>query len=96
MKLKSIFCPYGTTFYYVELIAPQLVRLARNATENRRRNKASKQDTEAAARRIMAEDEAYRLVSLPGEIPWDNYLRIENEHIPADEAAWMIKERFEL
>lgn len=96
MKFKSIFRPYGTTFYYVELIAPQSVRLARNATENCRRNKASKQDTEAAARRIMAEDEAYRLVSLPGEIPWGNYLRIENEHIPADEAARMIKERFDL
>lgn len=94
--IKSIFRPYGTTFCYMELIAPQPVRLARNATENRRRNKASKQDTEAAARRIMAEDEAYRLVSLPGEIPWDNYLRIENEHIPADEAARMIKERFDL
>lgn len=94
--IKSIFRPYGTTFYYVELIAPQSVRLARNATENRRRNKASKQDTEAAASRLMAEDEAYRLVSLPGEIPWDNYLRIENEHIPADKAARMIKERFDL
>lgn len=94
--IRNIFRPYGTEFYYVELIAPQSVRLERNATENRRRNKASKQDTEAAARRLMAEDEMYRLVSLPGEITWDNYLRIENEHIPADQAARMIKEHFSL
>lgn len=94
--IRNIFRPYGTEFYYVELIAPQSVRLERNATENRRRNKASKQDTEAAARRLMAEDETYRLVSLPGEITWDNYLRIENEHIPADQAARMIKEHFSL
>lgn len=94
--IRNIFRPYGTEFYYVELIAPQSVRLERNATENRRCNKASKQDAEAAARRLMAEDEAYRLVSLPGEITWDNYLRIENEHIPADQAARMIKEHFKL
>lgn len=94
--IKAIFRPYGTEFYYVELIAPQAVRLERNATENRKRNKASKRDTEASAKRLVAEDEKYRLVSIPGEIPWDNYLRIENEHIPAAEAARMIKEQFKL
>ncbi len=28
--VKSIFSPYGTEFYYVELIAPQDIRLKRN------------------------------------------------------------------
>lgn len=94
--VKDIFRPYGTEFYYVELIAPQSVRLVRNATENRKRNKGSKRDTEAAAKRLLAEDEKYRLVSLPGEIPLNNYLRIENERISAAEAARMIKEYFKL
>jgi hypothetical protein len=36
--LIGIFRPYGTEFYYVELIAPQEIRLAWNATENRMPN----------------------------------------------------------
>ena len=40
--VKSIFAPYGTEFYYVELIAPQEVRLQRNQTENRLKHKPSK------------------------------------------------------
>lgn len=94
--VKDIFRPYGTEFCYVELIAPQAVRLARCVTENRLAHKASKQDMEASCHRLMKEDAHYRLVSLPGEIPWDNYLRLENEHIPADEAARMIRDRFGL
>ncbi|MGN1020459.1 MAG: AAA family ATPase [Aristaeellaceae bacterium] len=94
--VQEIFRPYGTEFFYVELIAPQEVRLARSATENRLAHKASKQDVDAARSRLVQEDAHYRLVSLPGEIPWDNYLRIENEHIPAAEAARMIRDRFGL
>ena len=96
MHGKDIFCPYGTEFFHVEPIASQAVRLERSATENRLTHKASKQDVEASRRRLMQEDAHYRLVSLPGEIPWDNYLRLENEHIPADEAARMIRDRFGL
>ena len=38
--IKGIFKPYGTDFYYVELIAPQEIRLKRNISENRLKNKA--------------------------------------------------------
>ena len=58
--VKSIFAPYGTTFYYVELIAPQEVRLRRNATENRLRNKPSKRDLEASRRRLLDDDRNHR------------------------------------
>lgn len=94
--VKSIFAPYGTEFYYVELIAPQSVRLERNKTENRLKNKASKRDVETSDARLIRDDEKYRCVSLDGEIPFDNYLRIENENIPAADAAKMIKKRFSL
>ena len=33
--VRGIFKPYGTEFYYVELTAPQEVRLKRNVSENR-------------------------------------------------------------
>ena len=81
--------------YCVELIADQSVRLVRNATENRLKNKASKRDIEASNKRLLNE-ERYRLVSNEGEIPFENYLRIDNTNIPAYQVAKMIKEKFNL
>ncbi|MBR4419709.1 MAG: shikimate kinase, partial [Clostridia bacterium] len=81
--------------YCVELIASQEIRLARNKTENRLLNKASKRDIEASNKRLMNET-AYRLISNEGEIPFKNYLKINNENIEAEEAAKMIKETFGL
>ncbi len=92
--VKDIFRPYGTEFYYAELIAPQEIRLQRNRTENRLRHKASKRDTEISDRRLISDDAKHRCVSFEGEIPFENYIRIENADISAAEAARMIKERF--
>ncbi|MBQ8655048.1 MAG: AAA family ATPase [Clostridia bacterium] len=94
--VKDIFRPYGTEFYHVELVAPQDVRLTRNATENRLKHKPSKRNVEESERRLLEADRRYRCESLPGEIPWENYLRIENEHVSAAEAARIIKDRFDL
>ena len=80
--------------YYVELIAPQEVRLERNATENRLKNKASKRDIEASNARLVNDDLRYRCESLPGEITFPNYLRLDNSDISPDEAARIIKEYF--
>lgn len=93
--VKSIFAPYGTEFYCVELVAPQAVRLARNGTENRLRNKPSKRDVALSDRRLLEEDK-YRLVSEPGEVPFDNYLRIDNADLSAEDAARLIQETFGL
>ena len=81
--------------YCVELIASQEVRLQRNKTENRLINKASKRDIEASNKRLLKED-SYRLVSHEGEIPFKNYLRINNENIEAKDVAKMIKDYFNL
>ena len=94
--IKSIFAPYGTEFCYVELVAPQEVRLQRNATPNRLEHKASKRDLEVSRMRLMREDEGHRLVSEPGEIPFDNYLRIDNTDLSAEDAARRIREHFGL
>ena len=94
--VKSIFQPYGTEFCYVELIAPQEVRLQRNKTENRLLHKPSKRDIEVSDRRLLRDDENHRCVSYEGEIPFDNYLRIENADLPAAAVARMIKDRFDL
>ena len=94
--VKSIFAPYGTEFYYVELIAPQEVRLQRNKTENRLLHKPSKRDVETSDRRLLRDDANHRCVSYPGEVIFENYLRIENADLPAATVAQMIKERFGL
>ena len=79
--IKDIFRPYGTEFYYVELVASQKVRLERNATENRLRHKASKRDVELSNQRLLQDDAKFRLESLPGEITFENYLRLDNTHL---------------
>lgn len=96
--IKDIFLQKApdTTFYYVELIAPQSVRLERNATENRLRHKSSKRDLEDSRRRLIEDDAQHRFVSLEGEIPFENYLRLENTDLPPQLAAQRIKEAFDL
>ena len=81
--------------YCVELIASQEVRINRNKTENRLANKASKRDIQASNNRLLNEDK-HRLISNKGEIPFKNYLRINNENISAKEVASMIKKTFNL
>ena len=95
-SVKKIFNLPDEDVFYVELIAPQEVRLQRNATENRLKNKASKRDIEASNARLLRDDRNYRCESLPGEIPFPNYLRLENADISAEEAAQRIKDYFGL
>ncbi len=94
--VKDIFRPCETEFYYVELVASREVRLERNATENRLQNKASKRDINISNQRLIVDDERYRLVSNDGEIPFDNYIKIDNTNISPDIVAQKIKVLFEL
>lgn len=93
----DIFRREGAEIYYVELFAPQEIRLQRNATENRLHHKPSKRDVEASNSRIINnEDAKYRLVSNDGEIIYDNYIKIDNTDLQPDTVAEIIKERFAL
>ena len=94
--VKGIFGLPEEDVYYVELIAPQEVRLRRNATDNRLKHKASKRSIADSDARLIRDDENWRCESLPGEITHPNYLRLENAEIPAAEAARIIKEHFQL
>ena len=94
--VKGIFGLPEEDVYYVELIAPQEVRLQRNATENRLKHKASKRNIEDSNSRLIRDDQNHRCESYPCEITHPNYLRLENAEIPAEEAARIIKEHFAL
>lgn len=92
--VKEIFGLSEEDIYHVELVAPQEIRLQRNVTENRLKNKASKRDIAASNARLLRDDENHRCESLPGEIPFQNYLRLDNSNLSAAETARIIKETF--
>ncbi|GAA0122506.1 MAG: AAA family ATPase [Clostridium argentinense] len=92
----NIFRKHNADIYYVELVAPQAIRLQRNATENRLKNKASKRDIEMSNQRLINDDRKYRCVSNDGEIPYDNYIKIDNTNLSAEIVAKTIKEQFGL
>ena len=86
----------GGTVYYVELVADRAVRIERNKTENRLKNKASKRDIVLSQDRMIREETKYRLVSLDGEINFKNYIKIDNTNLEPAEVAAMIKKHFNL
>ena len=94
--VTQIFQEQNAEIYYVELIAPQEIRLQRNETANRLQHKASKRDLEASRARLLRDDTTYRCVSNPSEIPFTNYLRIDNTHLSAEDAAKQIQQHFGL
>lgn len=86
----------GSEFYFVELIASQEIRLKRNITENRLKNKASKRNVERSEQLIYDLEKEYRFESKDGEIPFKNYIKIDNSNLEASEVARLIKEKFYL
>lgn len=94
--VTNIFRSKGAEVFYVELVASQEIRLERNITENRLKNKASKRDVEISNERLLDADKRYRCVSYEGEVTFENYIKIDNGNLSAESVAKMIKERFNL
>lgn len=86
----------ATEFYYVELVAPQEIRLQRNTSANRLKNKPSKNNIEWSNRMLIDDDANHRLESFEGEIPFDTYLKIDTSHMDAQTTAEKIKKHFKL
>ena len=80
----------------MELVASREVRLKRNATENRLLHKASKRDIERSNQRLISDGDNYRLESMDGEIPFENYRKIDNSELSPEFVARWIKEQFAL
>ena len=94
--VTEIFKKNNAEIYYAELVAPQEMRLQRNATENRLMHKPSKRDIEVSNQRLIMDDTKARCVSNDGEIAFENYIKIDNTDLPPDTVAHMIKQRFSL
>lgn len=95
-QVKNIFAPYGTEFYYVELVASPQVRMERNVTENRLLHKPSKRDLVQSNQRLIRDDSKYRLESREGEISFDHYIKIDNTNLAPELVAQRIKAQFQL
>ena len=95
-NLVKLFEEHGAEIYCVELVSSQEVRLQRNKTENRLAHKASKRNINFSEGCIFREDDNYRLVSHEGEIPFENYMKIDNTNLSPEDVAEMIKNRFNL
>ncbi len=83
-------------FYYAELVASKEIRLQRNVSENRLKNKASKNDIDVSNQRLLNDDEKYRLESYEGENAFENYIKHGNSNLSPQDAAKQIKEYFNL
>lgn len=95
-RVANLFEDNGAKIYWVELVAPLEIRLQRNNTENRLNNKASKRNLDFSTSLILHEDKKFRLESNEGEIPFDNYIKINNSNLSPEAVADMIKKRFDL
>jgi len=91
-RMTNIF--RNADIYYVELHAPLEVRLQRSVTENRLNHKPSWRDKEKSENYLR--NHGQRCISYEGEIPFDNYIKIDNTDLSAETVAKMIKEKFNL
>lgn len=84
--------------YVIELETTLEERLRRNKTANRLEHKASKRDLEWSEKDLLKSVTKHKLNSDlgVGEKIFENYLRIDNTNLSAQEVAKMIKEKFDL
>ncbi|MCL2200148.1 MAG: AAA family ATPase [Defluviitaleaceae bacterium] len=94
--LVDIFRRKGANIYFVELIASQEIRLQRNGTENRLQHKPTKRNVEASNARLIELDKKIRIETLDGEVPYENYVKINNTDLLPSVVAQMIKDKFSL
>ena len=93
----EMFKSNGVNSYVVELCADFDVRLIRNKSENRLLHKESKRDLEWSEAEMRSTSEKYRLNSYEDEeLPFDNYIKIDNTNLEPCVVAQMIKEKFNL
>jgi hypothetical protein len=95
-KVTKIFESQGGTVYFVELEADIEHRIARNKTPHRLEHKPTKRNIEWSEDDLLTSMERYRLNSFEGEIQRENYIKINNTDLSAEQVAIMVKERFNL
>jgi hypothetical protein len=93
-RICSIFRKKSADIYFVELEADLPERLNRNESEFRLLQKPSKQNVEQSRNHLLENNEKYKLNSDGDFFYKDNYLKINNTNLSADETARRIVEEF--
>ena len=81
---------------FVELCATLEERLSRNATPQRLSEKPSKRDVAFSQERLLAAEGEYRMNSAGDFFYPNRHFKIDNTHLPADEAARQVIKHFGL
>ena len=95
-NISKVFKENGGEFYIVELEAEIKERVLRNKTENRLKHKPTKRNIDWSEQELLNCATKYRLNSKEGEIKQENYYRINNTNLSAEDVAKMIKVKFKL
>ena len=82
--------------YYVELYSDLETRKERNITENRLNKKWTKRNIEWSQKEIVSSMGRHRMTSHEGEVPYKNYIKIDNTNKSPKEVAKIIQETFSL
>lgn len=94
--LANRFAEQGHDIFWVELEADLETRLTRNRTENRLAHKPTKRNLEWSDQNVRESEVQHRMNSLSGEMPYENYIRINNTDLTAAEVAQQICSAFDL
>ena len=95
-SIIELFESHNAKTCVVELCADYDVRIERNKTENRLLHKPSKRDLQHSEELFRSLEATNRLNSIDGEIPFKNYLKIDNTNLSPEKAAEIIKNTFDL
>jgi hypothetical protein len=95
-EVCEIFESRGGTVYFAELEADLNESLERNKSPHRLEHKPTKRNIEWSENNLKKSLEKYRLNSLEGEITKEEYIRINNTNMCAEEVAKAIKDKFQL
>ena len=90
----EIFREKNADIYFVELEADLSERLKRNESESRLSAKPSKRDVQSSKEKLLEHDEKYQLNSNGDFFYTENYIKINNTHLSAFDAARKIVETF--
>ncbi|HRX63874.1 MAG TPA: AAA family ATPase [Candidatus Absconditabacterales bacterium] len=95
-NLYKMFETQGAEVCFVELEADMNERLERNKSPNRLKHKPTKRKIKESDKHFREVHIEHKLNSNIGEIPYKNYIRIDNTNLDPNKVAKMIVEKFNL
>ncbi len=95
-EICNIFETEGASTYFVELEADIDERLERNQSPHRLKHKPTKRNIKWSENELKNTMKKHRLNSNEGEIPKDNYIKVNNTNTSPTEVAEIIAKEFKL